>query len=695
MTLATGGDFTFWGSGQVSGGDQRPETFLGGGMNSVGFYGYAGLFRNPVVGETYYRCLYVRNAAEAVYRPRLYRTLSGVSGTDVTIHFGLGTAAEGATEQTIADEHTAPSGVTFAAYDSASNALVLPDLPSYGKKSVWVKMTVTAVPNASGYVNWAPVVKGYTYDATTNYGRQTTTTTYAGLVANQQLGAKITIGSAGTKYRLLAAQVGVHGQGAAIGTQNIRGNIYADSSNYPGALKESGAAVSVAKGAAAAWKGMAMTGNVYVDGGAAHWALLHSGTTEAATYHRDASGGARVYGIADTYSDGAADPCPAGGTVDAANPCIFIQTAAVTEITSDARDWSSVVMPAPPTETTLEVLRIFRGSDARSHLDLKSADANSYSGLVRTDVLSEPGLLEFDLPDSSVHDLNDRFSENSVIEYWQAGTRRRVYLVDSYAPEWGAVSARVTCIGLLQMFAWLQCPADATAQEFTNSTVAAMVRSRFVGASTELPNRLICRLDEALWFGDSQGYSIKRGEMTYLDWLQQAAPVTGLSYGIDADYFFWINDLPDPATATVTYAMGTTAYDFKTEYSAREIFNRVTIYYTGGSATCNDAASQALYGVRQAPSVTVDNITASGDATQYGNALLSTTATPQMSITVTVPHSETTTVGAVAEVTGLGDGRTYKGYVRQITWVVGALTDEVVIGNAPLNMPAVLRSYTN
>ena len=40
----------------------------------------------------------------------------------------------------------------------------------------------------------------------------------------------------------------------------------------------------------------------------------------------------------------------------------------------------------------------------------------------------------------------------------------------------------------------------------------------------------------------------------------------------------------------------------------------------------------------------------------------------------------------LAEVTGVDDGRTYKGIIQQISWTLGDLNDEVVLNVIPLTI---------
>ena len=96
-------------------------------------------------GDTEYRCVYVHNAHATL-------TLIGAkvfiqantpsSDTDVAI--GLGSSAINGTEQTVANESTAPTGVSFSAPTTFAGGLAIGDLAAGAHKAVWVRRTVNA-----------------------------------------------------------------------------------------------------------------------------------------------------------------------------------------------------------------------------------------------------------------------------------------------------------------------------------------------------------------------------------------------------------------------------------------------------------------------------------------------------------------------------------------------------------------------
>lgn len=96
-------------------------------------------------GESEYRCVYVRNnhgtltwTAPVVF----ILTNTPSPGTDVSI--GLGTSAKNGTETAVADENTAPAGVTFSAAANQAAGIALGDLGPGESRAIWIKRTVAA-----------------------------------------------------------------------------------------------------------------------------------------------------------------------------------------------------------------------------------------------------------------------------------------------------------------------------------------------------------------------------------------------------------------------------------------------------------------------------------------------------------------------------------------------------------------------
>ena len=98
-------------------------------------------------GDVEYRCFYVHNAhATLTMLGALVWIDTNVTGTELAI--GVGTGAINGTEQTVANESTAPSGVTFSQPANRAAGLALGDIPAGQHKAVWVRRTVAAASPA-------------------------------------------------------------------------------------------------------------------------------------------------------------------------------------------------------------------------------------------------------------------------------------------------------------------------------------------------------------------------------------------------------------------------------------------------------------------------------------------------------------------------------------------------------------------
>lgn len=104
-------------------------------------------------GDVEYRCIYVHNAhGSLTLTSAVVWIQSDSSGADSDISIAVGTAAVNATEQTVANEGTAPTGVSWSdVATSRATGLALGDIPSGQHKAVWIRRTITAgaTPQAS------------------------------------------------------------------------------------------------------------------------------------------------------------------------------------------------------------------------------------------------------------------------------------------------------------------------------------------------------------------------------------------------------------------------------------------------------------------------------------------------------------------------------------------------------------------
>ncbi len=142
---------------RLSGGatNTNPNASLGGVMSGTAISGTAlnNLF-DDVTGDenaaldVEYRCFYVRNAHASLTLQSAVIWLSAEVAGGANGALGIGSAAigDGATtgvEQTVANENTAPTGVTFSAPTTKGTALLIGNLGAGQAKSIWVRRTAT------------------------------------------------------------------------------------------------------------------------------------------------------------------------------------------------------------------------------------------------------------------------------------------------------------------------------------------------------------------------------------------------------------------------------------------------------------------------------------------------------------------------------------------------------------------------
>jgi hypothetical protein len=151
------GDIEFRLSGGASNND--PNISLGGAKSSVEIVDATlqNLFDNisgaeASAGDTEYRCFYVHNAHATLSLQNAVAWIqTNTPSTSTAINIGAGTAAINATEQTVANESTAPSGVSFSAAANEGAAISLGTIPAGQHKAIWVRRVVDAA--AAAYDN--------------------------------------------------------------------------------------------------------------------------------------------------------------------------------------------------------------------------------------------------------------------------------------------------------------------------------------------------------------------------------------------------------------------------------------------------------------------------------------------------------------------------------------------------------------
>lgn len=102
-----------------------------------------------ITGDTEYRCIYIKNDhGSLTLLSAVAWIASNTPSADSTIDIGLGTSAISATEQTVADESTAPSGVTFSAPATIGAGLAIGNMVFSSTKAIWVRRTISVTATA-------------------------------------------------------------------------------------------------------------------------------------------------------------------------------------------------------------------------------------------------------------------------------------------------------------------------------------------------------------------------------------------------------------------------------------------------------------------------------------------------------------------------------------------------------------------
>ena len=96
-------------------------------------------------GSVEYRCIYVHNGHGTLdlEDARVFIP-NNTPSADTTLAVGLGTAAVNATEQTVANEVTAPAGVSFSEPSTYAAGLAIGNLAAGAHKAIWLRRTITA-----------------------------------------------------------------------------------------------------------------------------------------------------------------------------------------------------------------------------------------------------------------------------------------------------------------------------------------------------------------------------------------------------------------------------------------------------------------------------------------------------------------------------------------------------------------------
>ena len=140
---------------RLSGGAANADAMLslGGIISSTA--APAGLFDTIVgaesaAGDVEYRCFYVRNgnATLALQNPALF-IQANTASADTQVAVGLGTSAVNVAEQTVANESTAPTGVTFSEPATLAAGIALGSIPAGQFRAAWLRRTINVAAAAS------------------------------------------------------------------------------------------------------------------------------------------------------------------------------------------------------------------------------------------------------------------------------------------------------------------------------------------------------------------------------------------------------------------------------------------------------------------------------------------------------------------------------------------------------------------
>lgn len=130
-------------------GNAAPAASLGGVKSSTDAVGST-IFdavsgAESSAGDVEYRCEYVHNAHPSLALENAVAFMqANTPSATTTVEIGIGTSAINGIEQTVADESTAPAGVTFVAAASKAAGIALGSIPAGQHRAIWLRRTVVA-----------------------------------------------------------------------------------------------------------------------------------------------------------------------------------------------------------------------------------------------------------------------------------------------------------------------------------------------------------------------------------------------------------------------------------------------------------------------------------------------------------------------------------------------------------------------
>lgn len=109
-------------------------------------------------GDTEYRCIYVKNThGSLTLQNAVAYLVSNTPSTDTEAAFAVGSAAIAGTEQTVGNESTAPTGVTFQTLTGSGNSQAIGNIAAGQHKAIWIRRVVSA--SAAAYSGDSVVVR--------------------------------------------------------------------------------------------------------------------------------------------------------------------------------------------------------------------------------------------------------------------------------------------------------------------------------------------------------------------------------------------------------------------------------------------------------------------------------------------------------------------------------------------------------
>jgi hypothetical protein len=164
MSIVTG-DINFRISGGA--GNTDPNAALGGAMSTAAGGLITGALNDlfddvsgdeGASGDTEYRCMFVENSnGSLTWQTVLAWILTESASADSEYAIGLDPAGVGAAATTIANESTAPAGVTFSRPLSKGAGLPIGDIPSGSFQAIWVRRVIS--PGAAAANSDGPTIR--------------------------------------------------------------------------------------------------------------------------------------------------------------------------------------------------------------------------------------------------------------------------------------------------------------------------------------------------------------------------------------------------------------------------------------------------------------------------------------------------------------------------------------------------------